>query len=181
MARRKMKNRVMDTLKHGSADALFLYPSMKLTWAFDSMARNYLPPAIPQEARTPVVGMGLALLPQLFADNYWTDKFSDMLLASSLVQTVQQAGNAGSGMPGPLDQTVNSWLQPIANAGMAGYTSKLRGYAMGKGRLRGYAPNTGAPNGMGAYAVKAAPAPPNMRGSGVRGSGIRGYQSEYRN
>lgn len=128
--------KVWRTMKHGAVDALIMYPAGKLVWAVDSMGRNMLPLGMPQEARTPVVGLALAAIPQLFGDNAWTSRISELLLAQALVQTISQAGNKGTGLPGVIDEQVNKVFQPIASVGMTGYVEAMKGYV--EQTMKGY-------------------------------------------
>lgn len=171
----KLTKRLWDTLQRGAGTGLLLYPSLKTVWAVDSMAKNFIGTALPQELRTPLVGLLLSAIPQLFSSGRITDRFSDMLMASALVQTIQQAGNAGTGGPGVIDNAVNKVFAPIAKMGMAGYVGnrRMRGYVGGPGKLRGYVGQQGT------HVVTSQPAPSSLNGSAVRGNGMRGWMSEY--
>lgn len=171
--------RAWEVLKTGAGDALILYPSLKLTGAVDSAAKNLLPAGIPQEIRTPLVGVLLAAIPQLLSKNKLADRFSSMLMASALVHTIQLAGNKGTGLPGPIDQAVNKVLNPIAQLG-AGTAGSTQGYIGHNSKLRGYTPPTKMRGYTGVNMVTSAPHSASMKGNGLRQNQMRGYMSEYR-
>jgi hypothetical protein len=157
-----MKNigaQVMDTLKSGLVDGPTLYLSQKLVGAVDAAGKNLAGTVIPQELRTPLVGVALALGSELaFGGSGYPGKVSEYLLASAVAQTLALAGNGGSGMPGVLDTALNKALAPIANIGAApalpsptatsGYIQGARGYIQGSGN---YPLNRGAGGRMAGY------------------------------
>lgn len=172
---------------NGGASALVLYPASKLVWASDSAAKNFLPINFPQPIRTPVMGMLLAMLTDIFPDNYWTEKAGEMIMASAVVQTVQQFDTTIAGQPGSIDASVNKFFEPLAKMGMTGYTERLRGYVTKPNNQRGYttmkagavASQFGGGSGRpGAWVVKAGhPNDVPMRGG--RGGRMRGFVTEH--
>jgi len=125
-----MGGAVMDTLKSGLVNGPTLYGAQKIVAAVDMAVGNYATKAattttpaggLPQELRTPLVGVALALVPELLFDDRahpYAGKVSEYLLASALAQTLTLAGNKGVG-PGVIDAMVNKVLAPIAGLGAA--------------------------------------------------------------
>jgi hypothetical protein len=165
--------------KEGAATALVLYPASKLVWAVDSAAKNVAPVGLPSYARTPLVAMGLGAVAAFLPAGYWTEKVGEMVLAAGLVQTIQQAGATVPGASGTIDTAINKAFMPIANLGMKGYVTRLRGYVVDR-QMRGYVTEqAGGGMGMGLMQNANVPAPvhPNDQ---IRGAGLRGYQAEHR-
>lgn len=176
---KRLKSRVWDTLKGGTVAGLMLYPAGKLVWAGDSMARNFIGPGLPQEARLPIVTLALGSLAAAIP-NKWAGRAGEAIIAAGLVQFLQTAGNGGTGLPGTIDQAVNKVFQPVANLGMQGYTRKLAGSVARtmqgyipdpRKKMDGYVKDPGQTRGAGAMASMGSLNMP----LGGRRSKLRGY------
>lgn len=175
-----------NNLKEGAAAGVLLYPSSKLVWSLDSAARNVLPVGLPSYARTPLVTLALTAAVSALPSNFWTDKAAEMVLAAGMVQTIQQIGQTTPGTPGTVDMAVNKVFQPIANLGMKGYATRLRGYVTNDGAnmgairspLRGYVSQMRLPQGT----MTPGPIHPNDMGrasTSTLRAPMRGYQAEH--
>lgn len=132
----KVMDDITHVLKGGMVNGPTLYITQKLVSSVDQAGSHVLPAAVPQELRTPVVGLALATLPLLFAPNSrLANKVSEYTMANAVAQTLALAGNGGTGGPGIIDNAVNPLFDRIAALGApaGGATS---GYV--KGGTRGY-------------------------------------------
>ena len=157
---------ITDTLKGGLVNGPTLYITQKLVSSVDSMGANYLPAAVPQELRTPVLGLVLASLPLLISQGKLAHKVSEYTMANAVAQTLALAGNGGTGGPGVLDKAINPLFDKIAAMGAPAAPGATNG---------GYF----APNTKGGYFV-----PRTTQGyvqapmAGMR-SGMRGLTTEH--
>lgn len=119
---------ITDTLKGGLVDGPTLYITQKLVSSVDSMGANYLPAAVPQEVRTPLLGMGLAMLPLLVSRGKLASKISEYTMANAVAQTLALAGNGGTGGPGVLDKAINPLFDKIAGMGAPTAPTGTNGY-----------------------------------------------------
>lgn len=135
---------ITQTLKGGAINGPTLYLTQKLVSAVDAAGSNVLPAAVPQEVRTPVIGLVLGTLPLLVSNHWLAEKISEYTMANAVAQTISLAGNGGTGGPGPIDSAVNSVFDRIAalgapaagatqgyvGASTQGYVGATRGYVM---------------------------------------------------
>jgi hypothetical protein len=135
---------ITDTLKGGLVNGPTLYITQKLVSSVDSMGGNYLPAAVPQELRTPLVGLVLASVPLLISQGKLAHKISEYTMANAVAQTLALAGNGGTGGPGVLDKAINPLFDKVAAMGapVAGGTNggymATRGYVAPRSTQGGY-------------------------------------------
>jgi hypothetical protein len=129
-----LMDNITETLKGGLVNGPTLYITQKLVSSVDSMGGNYLPAAVPQELRTPLVGLVLASVPLLISQGKLAHKISEYTMANAVAQTLALAGNGGTGGPGVLDKAINPLFDkvaamgaPVAGTGTNGYMA-TRGY-----------------------------------------------------
>lgn len=147
----QVQRAITETLKGGLVNGPTLYITQKLVSSVDAAGSNVLPKAVPQELRTPLVGLVLGALPLMVSDHWLAEKVSEYSMANAVAQTLALAGNGGTGAPGVIDQAVNSVFDKVAalgapapGTGTNGYISQrngTNGYMVQKRATQGYLPN----------------------------------------
>jgi hypothetical protein len=159
---------ITETLKGGMVNGPTLYITQKLVSSVDAAGSNVLPKAVPQELRTPLVGLVLATVPLLVSDHWLAEKVSEYTMANAVAQTLALAGNGGTGAPGVIDAPLNSVFDKIAAIGAPTVPSTgTQGYMLQRGHTAGYL----AQRGTAGYV-----APQPM--AGMR-TGMRGLTTEH--
>lgn len=118
---------ITQVLKGGLVNGPTLYITQKLVSSVDAAGSNVLPAAVPQEVRTPVVGLVLGTLPLLVSNHWLAEKVSEYTMANAVAQTLALAGNGGTGGPGVLDQAIDPLFDKVAKLG-APATGATQGY-----------------------------------------------------
>lgn len=147
----QVQRAITETLKGGLVNGPTLYITQKLVSSVDAAGSNVLPKAVPQELRTPLVGLVLGSLPLMVSNHWLAEKVSEYTMANAVAQTLALAGNGGTGAPGVIDQAVNSVFDKVAalgapaapGTGTNGYMVQrgTNGYMVPKRATQGYLPN----------------------------------------
>lgn len=138
----KLMDEMSLVLRRGAVDGPVLYATQKLV-SYGDVAASNLAPRIPQELRTPLLGLLLGTAPLMLSNHWLAEKISEYSMANAVAQTIALAGNKGSGTPGPIDQAVNKVFAPIASIGMKGLhggfpSAGMHGYMAPTRTMHGY-------------------------------------------